>query len=210
MDDYLDEKEQIEEIKSWLKENWLALVAGVIVGFGGLFSWNWYQDSVYESNTQALAIFDQAQQELTLGNFDSALALLQNLRSDYNSSPYTDFLGLLYSTYLLSNGNTADAAVEIEYVLNNTTDEYLRLIATWRLARVNVEMTNYDRVLELVQNKNHTLSANFTELEGDVYFFRGEFDLASNTYMSILSDPNINSIDLNTLMLKINNLAAEF
>ena len=210
MDDYLDEKEQIEEIKSWLKENWLALVAGVIVGFGGLFSWNWYQDSVYESNTQALAIFDQAQQELTLGNFDSALALLQNLRSDYNSSPYTDFLGLLYSTYLLSNGNTADAAVEIEYVLNNTTDEYLQLIATWRLARVNVEMTNYDRALELVQNKNHTLSANFTELEGDVYFFRGEFDLASNTYMSILSDPNINSIDLNTLMLKINNLAAEF
>jgi predicted negative regulator of RcsB-dependent stress response len=210
MDDYLDEKEQIEEIKSWLKENWLALVAGVIVGFGGLFSWNWYQDSVYESNTQALAIFDQAQQELTLGNFDSALALLQNLRSDYNSSPYTDFLGLLYSTYLLSNGNTADAAVEIEYVLNNTTDDYLRLIATWRLARVNVEMTNYDRALELVQNKNHTLSANFTELEGDVYFFRGEFDLASNTYMSILSDPNINSIDLNTLMLKINNLAAEF
>ena len=210
MDDYLDEKEQIEEIKSWLKENWLALVAGVIVGFGGLFSWNWYQDSVYESNTQALAIFDQAQQELTLGNFDSALALLQNLRSDYNSSPYTDFLGLLYSTYLLSNGNTADAAVEIEYVLNNTTDEYLRLIATWRLARVNVEMTNYDRALELVQNKNHTLSANFTELEGDVYFFRGEFDLASNTYMSILSDPNINSIDLNTLMLKINNLTAEF
>ncbi|MEK9687822.1 MAG: tetratricopeptide repeat protein [Gammaproteobacteria bacterium] len=210
MDDYLDEKEQIEEIKSWLKENWLALVAGVIVGFGGLFSWNWYQDSVYESNTQALAIFDQAQQELTLGNFDSALALLQNLRSDYNSSPYTDFLGLLYSTYLLSNGNTADAAVEIEYVLNNTTDEYLRLIATWRLARVNVEMTNYDRALELVQNKNHALSANFTELEGDVYFFRGEFDLASNTYMSILSDPNINSIDLNTLMLKINNLAAEF
>lgn len=210
MDDYLDEKEQIEEIKSWLKENWLALVAGVIVGFGGLFSWNWYQNSVYESNTQALAIFDQAQQELTLGNFDSALALLQNLRSDYNSSPYTDFLGLLYSTYLLSNGNTADAAVEIEYVLNNTTDEYLRLIATWRLARVNVEMTNYDRALELVQNKNHALSANFTELEGDVYFFRGEFDLASNTYMSILSDPNINSIDLNTLMLKINNLAAEF
>lgn len=210
MDDYLDEKEQIEEIKSWLKENWLALVAGVIVGFGGLFSWNWYQDSVYESNTQALAIFDQAQQELTLGNFDSALALLQNLRSDYNSSPYTDFLGLLYSTYLLSNGNTADAAVEIEYVLNNTTDEYLRLIATWRLARVNVEITNYDRALELVQNKNHALSANFTELEGDVYFFRGEFDLASNTYMSILSDPNINSIDLNTLMLKINNLAAEF
>lgn len=210
MDDYLDEKEQIEEIKSWLKENWLALVAGVIVGFGGLFSWNWYQDSVYESNTQALAIFDQAQQELTLGNFDSALALLQNLRSDYNSSPYTDFLGLLYSTYLLSNGNTADAAVEIEYVLNNTTDEYLQLIATWRLARVNVEMTNYDRALELVQNKNHALSANFTELEGDVYFFRGEFDLASNTYMSILSDPNINSIDLNTLMLKINNLAAEF
>lgn len=210
MDDYLDEKEQIEEIKSWLKENWLALVAGVIVGFGGLFSWNWYQDSVYESNSQALAIFDQAQQELTLGNFDSALAMLQNLRSDYNSSPYTDFLGLLYSTYLLSNGNTADAAVEIEYVLNNTTDEYLRLIATWRLARVNVEMTNYDRALELVQNKNHALSANFTELEGDVYFFRGEFDLASNTYMSILSDPNINSIDLNTLMLKINNLAAEF
>ncbi|MFZ8952141.1 MAG: YfgM family protein [Gammaproteobacteria bacterium] len=210
MDDYLDEKEQIEEIKSWLKENWLALVAGVIVGFGGLFSWNWYQDSVYESNSQALAIFDQAQQELTLGNFDSALAMLQNLRSDYNSSPYTDFLGLLYSTYLLSNGNTADAAVEIEYVLNNTTDEYLRLIATWRLARVNVEITNYDRALELVQNKNHALSANFTELEGDVYFFRGEFDLASNTYMSILSDPNINSIDLNTLMLKINNLAAEF
>jgi predicted negative regulator of RcsB-dependent stress response len=210
MDDYLDEKEQIEEIKSWLKENWLALVAGVIVGFGGLFSWNWYQDSVYESNSQALAIFDQAQQELTLGNFDSALAMLQNLRSDYNSSPYTDFLGLLYSTYLLSNGNTADAAVEIEYVLNNTTDDYLRLIATWRLARVNVEITNYDRALELVQNKNHALSANFTELEGDVYFFRGEFDLASNTYMSILSDPNINSIDLNTLMLKINNLAAEF
>ena len=39
VDEYLDEREQAEQLKQWFKENWLWLAAGVVLGLGGLYGW---------------------------------------------------------------------------------------------------------------------------------------------------------------------------
>jgi predicted negative regulator of RcsB-dependent stress response len=209
MDDDLSEKEQIEEIKSWVKSNWLSLVGGVGLGFVALFSWGWFQDYSFNNNLEASLTYENIATQFEDNNFTEGQSLLDELRASQPLSPYTDYAGLLYATYLLSDGLPQLAVDEITYVSNNTSDEYLKLVSLWRLARLNVELQNFDEALDLISNKDHQLSANFKELEADIYFFQGEAELARDTYLSVLSDPNINLVNLNTLMLKINNLSTE-
>jgi predicted negative regulator of RcsB-dependent stress response len=209
MDDYLSEKEQIETVKTWVKSNWLSIVSGVGLGFLGLFSWNGYQDYSFNNKLDASLVFQDIFALFQEDNLTEGQALLDTLRADFSGSPYADYAGLLYASYLLTDALPQRAAEEISYVLNSTNDDYLKLMASWRLARVNVELQNFDVALSLIANKDHQLSANFKELEGDIYFFQGEAQKARDSYLSVLSDPNINMIDVNTLMLKINSLSSE-
>ncbi len=39
MDEFLTEDEQADRVKQWLQENGLFILAGVVLGLGGLFGW---------------------------------------------------------------------------------------------------------------------------------------------------------------------------
>ena len=43
MDEYSSEKEQIEEIKQWWKDNGTFIITGLVVGFGALGGWKYWQ-----------------------------------------------------------------------------------------------------------------------------------------------------------------------
>ncbi|HZP14007.1 MAG TPA: tetratricopeptide repeat protein, partial [Nevskiaceae bacterium] len=55
MSHYEDEA-QVEELKRWWKENWLALATGLALGLGGIFGWQQWQaheDKVAADASQA-------------------------------------------------------------------------------------------------------------------------------------------------------------
>ena len=45
MDETLSEKEQIEEMKAWWKENGSYVIAGLILGVGGIWGFNAWRSS---------------------------------------------------------------------------------------------------------------------------------------------------------------------
>ena len=36
---HLDEEEELENLKRWFRENWVALAAGLVIGFGAIGGW---------------------------------------------------------------------------------------------------------------------------------------------------------------------------
>lgn len=38
-----DDNEQYELVRNFLRENWIAITTGIVIGVGGLFGWNYYQ-----------------------------------------------------------------------------------------------------------------------------------------------------------------------
>ncbi len=43
VDEYLSEREQAEQLRSWLRENWIWLVAGVALTLGGYYGYRWWE-----------------------------------------------------------------------------------------------------------------------------------------------------------------------
>ncbi len=44
MEIYNSEEQQVEAIKRFWKENGTAIIAGVVLGLGGLYGWRYFQD----------------------------------------------------------------------------------------------------------------------------------------------------------------------
>ena len=42
VDEYLSEREQADQLRAWFKENWLWLVAGTVLGLGGVYGYRWW------------------------------------------------------------------------------------------------------------------------------------------------------------------------
>ena len=59
MEEYLSDKEQWEQVKAWVRENGLWIVAGIVVGAGALGGWRWYQDHTDAVGTQASSKYAQ-------------------------------------------------------------------------------------------------------------------------------------------------------
>jgi len=43
LDDLLDEHEQSERVRSWVRSNALGLIGGVALGLGAIAGWQWWQ-----------------------------------------------------------------------------------------------------------------------------------------------------------------------
>ena len=53
VDEYLSEKEQAEQLKVWLRDNWLWLMAGIVLGLGSVFGWRWWNAHQFARSQEA-------------------------------------------------------------------------------------------------------------------------------------------------------------
>ena len=88
MDDYLSEKEQIQAIRNWWKENGAFVIAGLVLGISGLTGWNFWQNYKLERAEAAGAVYSELVAAADRLDLDLASASLETLQSDYSSTPY--------------------------------------------------------------------------------------------------------------------------
>ena len=203
MDEYLSEKEQIERIRDWWRENGWYLVAGAALGAAALIGLNQYRGYTEQQAEQAAALYLDLQNVLEDDDRAAADALLSELREEYPSSPYTDHAGLLLAgTYIVSE--PARAARELRYVMENTEDDELSLIARLRLARVLIYQESFDEALQLLDITGlGQFAAQYSEVKGDAYYARGDIDAARMAYAEALSSPGAEWVNRGFIEMKL-------
>lgn len=208
MDDLLSEKEQLEKIRAWWQEYGWYLLGGVVLGAAMLFGKSQYDD--YRANEAESA--GTLYEELALSINDDAdaesLALLEQLRDEYPSSPYTDQAGLLIAIMHLQNGSPRQAIESLEYAIENTNDDYLAMVARTRIARLLVSSGRNDEALAILDSvEPGNFSARFSEIRGDIYFAQGDPENARIAYLDALNGAESELVDRGLIQMKIDDLA---
>ena len=212
MDEFLSEKEQLEQIRDWWKEYGWYLIGGAALGGVLLFGWTRYQSYEQQQVETASALYDELFGAVADRADVRATELLAEIRSDYGSSPYAYQGALLMASFRLDQ-QQVDAAIDLlRSVLEDSDDPELALVARQRLARLLLHMERYDEVLALLDGLEPSrFSGRFSELRGDVYLAQGDVDRARTAYLEAYNAEYTDVLDRNVLQMKIDDLPeAEF
>lgn len=136
MSKYETDEEQIAAIKSWWKENSTSILSSVLIVAVSWSGWTYYKNDQLQKSASASAIFEMMQISMEQGNFGDIAREGMKLLSDQPSSPYSTGASLLLAKHHVQNNKMAEAIVNLNWVVDNSTDGSLVLIAKLRLAEL--------------------------------------------------------------------------
>ena len=207
MEEYLSERERWEELKTWLRSNGPSIVAGVALAAVGVAGWRWWQAHSEEKAVAAATRYEQLMQAYEAGDRAKSVAIIDELRRNYSSSPYADQAALM-SARVHVDANELDAAAKsLQDVMDHSRDKQLQVVARLRLARVQLAQKKYDEALAALSGAQPgAFAPRFEEVRGDVLLARGDKTAALKAYQTAKAAVGSGVVDGDLLDLKINDL----
>jgi predicted negative regulator of RcsB-dependent stress response len=206
VDEYLSEKEQVERLRQWWRDNGWFLIAGAALGGLGLLGWNQYQAYQARTAEKAEAVFQSVQQAIAAPNLDQASKLLTQMRADYPSSAYTVQAGLAVARAELIT-DPQRASDELRFAMDHSRDPELGMIARLRLARVLAYREMYPDALAVLNvEKPGQFAGRINEIKGDIYVVQGKFEDARAAYLAAMVASGAEVLDRSFLQMKLADL----
>jgi len=209
MDVHASEKEQVEALKKWWKENGSSVITGVLLGLSVLLggkAWFGYQE------TQALNasnIYAQMMGASSAGDLEKVNNLSNELITNYSGSGYAPLAALLLAKQAVQDGELAAAQAQLQWALDHADTEAVRHTARMRLVRVMISRGQY---VESEQLLGSVLDAGaysylYAELEGDLAMAQGNTSQAAGAYKRALDEAPTQAPNQAFLMAKYENVA---
>ena len=114
MDEYLTESDQWERVKTFLRENGVAMIVGVLLGAGVLWGWSWWGDHVTARSNAAAARYLDVLDALGRNDKARAIELTEQLKKDYSATPYVDQAQLALARMHVTRGELEEAAQRLD------------------------------------------------------------------------------------------------
>jgi predicted negative regulator of RcsB-dependent stress response len=185
MSHYEDEA-QVEQLRRWWRENWMALAGGLVLGLAGIFGWEAWQKARTAEAEHASKVFEDLKR-VPLERTERADELWRHLSADFAGSPYAAQGALLMASRAAAREDWAGAQAKLEWARDHTGDPGLRKLAALRLARVLWQQQKADDALKLLDiADDDPFAALYLELRGDILFAKGDRDAARAAYEKAL------------------------
>lgn len=179
MNEMLSDDEQVERLKAWWNENGRSIIAGVVIGLGGFFAWQWwgsYQDQLAGEGAGAYERFAQAAAVGDVVKTDDALAQLQ---SEFGGTSYYEFAALELARQQVNSGSLQAAEKTLREVLKHTSDSALKPMLEIRLARLLLAQERLDEAGKLLDSiKGEAYAADVSAIRGEIAFRQGRMEEA--------------------------------
>jgi len=210
MDVHASEKEQIESLKKWWKENGSSLVTGALLGvsliFGGKAWVNW-KDTRMENASNSYALMQAA---LKQNDVDAVRNQANDLITNASGSGYAPLAALTLARLAMQDGEIAAAQGQLEWALEHAKTPQLADITRSRLVRVLIDQEEYaqaEAVLSQVTDAGG-YQAIYAELQGDLAFAQGESKRAAEAYQEALALLPVTAPNATYLRVKHENLTS--
>lgn len=192
-DDLLDEHEQGERVREWLKRNGFALVAGIALGLGAIYGWKWWQGE-REARAMAGGNAYQAAVDAIEANDPKAADKVKALRGN----AYAALAALALARAQVEAGQRDAAIATLRGIRSG--DPALQDIVDQRLARLLIDAGKADEALQLLAG-DETPAA--LEIRGDAEFARDRREQAREAYARALSRLDVGSPRRTLVELKL-------
>lgn len=189
MEIYNSEEQQVEAIKRFWKENGTAIIAGVVLGLGGLYGWRYFQDQQLESAMAASSAYTQLlEQQQKAADNPELLAQFQTFVDKNSDSSYALLAAFVAAKEAVTKEDYATAAKQLNWVVTTAKQPEIKALAQLRLARVQNEQKDYPAALAtLALAVPEAFKAQQQELTGDVLLNSGEPAKAKSAYQAAVA-----------------------
>ena len=204
---YETEEQTVEALKNWWSENGKSVVAGIVIGLGGVFGFQWWTQHQDQVGAQASNVYDQLVMSVAIENADSADKQSKLLQAEFSGTPYAGFADLLMAKLHYEKGDDAAAEAALRQAVENAPNEGFRAIAVLRLARVLLDAGRTDEVDPLLNAHPvpPAFVADHDALRGDLASKKGDYAAARAAYQKALEG---NAGNASLVQLKLNSLPA--
>jgi len=183
----LDEHEQGERVRNWLRQNGGSLILGIALGLALVFGFKWWQGQgaahQQEAATQYQLLVDAAEAK----DAAKVKVFADQLADKYSDTGYGPLARLRQAAFLQDNGKTAEA-VKLLQVAPKGERADLAEIRQLRLARLwlaNGKPAEAGQALARVATPAYPELAD--ELRGDIAIAKGDRDGARKAYEQALT-----------------------
>jgi predicted negative regulator of RcsB-dependent stress response len=207
VEEYLNEKEQWEQVLVWLREQGPWILAGVAITVAAFGGWRYWQSRVEQRDLAAATRYEQVIDAFGRDDVNGGFRLADDLVKTLPGTAYADQANLAAARIEVENKQLDQAAARLQQVLSSTKDAELALIARLRLARVQLAQGKADDALKTLDTaKPGAFAARFAEVRGDALLSKGDRDGALKAYREARGS-GASTLDTGLLDLKIGELA---
>ncbi|WP_223669647.1 YfgM family protein [Kangiella shandongensis] len=185
MAQYETEEQQVEAIKEFWKENGKAIILGAIIGFGGIFGWDYYKDYKQAQAEIASQQYAEAMQTIEAGSDEQSqfVEKAEAIKQEHSATSYAALAALKLAEIKVSDNNLDAAAEQLRWVVDQGNKTFAP-VAQIRLGRVLLAQEKYDETIQLadsVSNEAYKSSALF--IKGEALLAKGNNEAAKNAFI---------------------------
>jgi len=206
VDDYLSDKEQVERLRQWWRENGWFLIGGVALGGLAIYGYGQYFAYRDRQSEQAAAMYEQVKQETDAGDTAEAATRFAAMRGEFPDHAYTYQAALLLASAEVVTAPD-DAAEKLRFTMEQSDDPELAMIARLRLARVLAYRDRAQEALGLLNvPEPGQFAGRIAEIRGDINVAIGETEAARTAYLEAMVAPGAELLDRGFLQMKLSDL----
>lgn len=174
----LDEHEQGERVREWLRRNGFGLVAGVVLGLGLIGGWQWWQRHQHDGRVQAGERYQAALASIQAGDLDAARTQAQDLQK---GGVYGTLVAFDLAKAEFEAGDHDAAIASLRQVAG--ADPALEPIRRQRLAQLLIDAGQAQEAASLLSDADDAVGL---ETLGDAHFALDQRDQARQAYENAL------------------------
>lgn len=193
---HIDDEEQLEMLKTWWKDNWVALVTGLALGFGAIGGWYGYDNWRNARLETASQMYEEMKRALDGGKPEDAGAMVDRLLAEYANTPYAPAAALRIAHWSVTQDRLDDAVARLGWVAEHADDEGLIAVARLRKARLLYTQGQLDAALSQLSEKPSGYEGLVEELRGDIQIAKGDRTAARAAFEKALASSSVGDREL--------------
>lgn len=194
IDDLLDEHEQSERVRTWLRQNAAGLIGGVALGLAAIYGWFWWKDQGAAKRLQAANEYQAVVDQLQTGKVKEAQAKVGALKD----TAFAALAALDIAKAQVDGGKRDDAIATLRGI--QADDPAIAAVVSQRLARLLIDAGKGEEALTLLKDLDDPVAH---EVRGDALFALGRKEQARDAYNKALGKLDVAAPQRRLLELKL-------
>jgi len=196
IDDLLDEHEQSERVRTWLRQNGAGILGGVVLALALIGGWQWWQKQQLGKLAEANSRYEAVSRSLQSKDLDEAAKEVAALEGG-KAGIYADLAALELAKAQVEAGKYDDA---IRTLLGLKVEGEFKTLIDQRIARLLVETGKPEEALSLLGDAEDSAGL---EIRGDALVAQDKREQARDLYKQSLGKLDVAAPQRRLLEIKL-------
>ena len=196
IDDLLDEHEQSERVRIWLRQNGVGILGGIVLALALIVAWQWWQKKQVAELAEANNRYQSVSRSLLAKDLDEAAKDVSALEGG-KVRIYADLAALELAKAQVEAGRNQDA---VKTLRGLATEGEFKSLIDQRIARLLIETGKPDEALALLGDAQDSAGL---EIKGDALVAQGKRDQARELYTRSLAKLDVAAPQHRLLEIKL-------